>query len=99
MRLTDKEIQIIRDAVLDVLGENTRIVLFGSRVDDTLKGGDIDLMIELDQNVDRPALQSARVASRVSRLLSGRKVDVVLKAPNLKSQPVHEIATQTGVVL
>jgi predicted nucleotidyltransferase len=99
MRLTDKEIQIIRDSVLDVLGENTRIVLFGSRVDDTLKGGDIDLMIELDQNVDRPALQSARVASGVSRLLSGRKVDVVLKAPNLKSQPVHKIATQTGVVL
>jgi predicted nucleotidyltransferase len=99
MRLTDNEIQIIRDAVLDVLGENTRIVLFGSRVDDTLKGGDIDLMIELDQKVDRPALQSARVAGRVSRLLSGRKVDVVLKAPNLKSQPVHEIATQTGSVL
>jgi transcription antitermination factor NusA-like protein len=43
--------------------------------------------------------ERARVASRVSRAMNGRKVDVVLKAPNLMIQPVHDLATQTGVVL
>lgn len=46
-----------------------------------------------------PALLSARVASRVSRAMNGRKVDVVLKAPNLMNQSVHDIAARTGVVL
>lgn len=99
MRLTSQEIEMIRDVVHQVFDEQVRIILFGSRVDDKLKGGDIDIMIETSQPIERPALQSARVASRVSRSLAGRKVDIVLKAPNLKSQPIHEIAIQTGVVL
>lgn len=99
MRLTEHEIQIIRDTAHEVFGQNIRIILFGSRVDDAAKGGDIDLMIETSEEVDRPALFSARVASRVSRSLSGRAVDVVLKAPNLKTQPIHDIATRSGIVL
>jgi len=31
--------------------------------------------------------------------MDGRKVDVVLKAPNLQAQSIHQIAKQTGVVL
>ena len=76
-----------------------RITLFGSRVDDHAKGGDVDLMVEVGGIVDEPALSSARVASRISRSMDGRRVDVILKAPNLKSQPIHEIATRTGVIL
>ena len=56
-------------------------------------------MIEVPNAVSEPALLSARVASRVSRAMNGRKVDVVLKAPNLMIQPVHDIAARTGVVL
>jgi uncharacterized protein len=99
MRLNDQEIQIIRHIAHEVFGQNIRIILFGSRVDDSAKGGDIDLMIEACEAIDRPALLSAKVASRVSRALDGRAVDVVLKAPNLKIQPIHEIATRSGIVL
>ncbi len=56
-------------------------------------------MIEVPGFVSDPALLSARVASRISREMNGRKVDVVLKAPNLMIQPVHEIAVRTGVAL
>lgn len=99
MRLTEQEIQIIRNTAHDVFGQNIQITLFGSRVNDQAKGGDIDLMIEVYEDVDRPALLSARVASRVSPSLAGRAVDVLLKAPNLKTQPIHEIAARSGIVL
>jgi hypothetical protein len=31
--------------------------------------------------------------------MQGRKVDVLLKAPNLLEQPIHRIAAHQGVVL
>jgi predicted nucleotidyltransferase len=99
MRLTSSQIEMIRNTAQLVFGEIVRITLFGSRVDDHAKGGDVDLMVEVGGIVDEPALFSARVASRVSRSMDGRRVDVILKAPNLKIQPIHEMATRTGIVL
>jgi predicted nucleotidyltransferase len=99
MRLNPSQIEIIRNTAQLVFGDIVRITLFGSRVDDHAKGGDVDLMVEVGGIVDEPALLSARVASRISRSMNGRRVDVILKAPNLKNQPIHEIATRTGVIL
>jgi len=44
LRLLKKEIELIKDRIKDTFGE-TIIYLFGSRVDDTKQGGDIDLYI------------------------------------------------------
>ena len=99
MRLTPKQIEMIRNTAQLVFGDIARVTLFGSRIDDQAKGGDVDLMVEVPNIVDEPALMGARVASRVSRAMNGRRVDVILKASNLKIQPIHEIATRTGVIL
>lgn len=99
MRLSQQQIEIIRSTAHQLLGARARVTLFGSRVDDQRKGGDVDLMVEVSEAIDEPALVSARLASRVSRAMDGRKVDVLLKAPNLMQQPIHQIAQQTGVVL
>ena len=45
MRLTPDEIEIIRSSARRHFGEGCTVRLFGSRVDDTLRGGDIDLHI------------------------------------------------------
>jgi len=45
MRLSNKEIETIKNSVL-ALDANAHVYLFGSRVDDTKRGGDIDLLIE-----------------------------------------------------
>jgi hypothetical protein len=45
------------------------------------------------------AVVSARIASQVSRAMHGRRVDVLLKAPNLLEQPIHRIAAHQGVAL
>ena len=99
MRLTLSQIDMIRHAAQTVFGDYARVTLFGSRVDDQAKGGGVDLMVEVPNIVDEPALKGARLASRISRSMNGRRVDVILKAPNLKNQPIHEIATRTGVIL
>ena len=99
MRLTPAQIDTIQSTVHAVLGEGAHVTLFGSRVDDSLKGGDVDLMVEVQQGIEDPAVVSARIASRISRGMHGRKVDVLLKAPNLLEQPIHRIASQEGVRL
>ena len=45
MRLSNQTQQIIRKTVAEIFGQEANIILFGSRVDDTAKGGDIDLLI------------------------------------------------------
>lgn len=42
MRLTPQQIQGIRQLVRNVAGEAARIRVFGSRLDDRARGGDID---------------------------------------------------------
>lgn len=99
MRLTTDQIQLIKNTALSVLGGSARVILFGSRVDDAAKGGDVDLMIEVPEALTEPALMSARIASRISRAMQGRRVDVLLKAPNLIELPIHSIAARKGVLL
>lgn len=46
MRLTKTQIQAIQDSVSTFFMKRDKIWLFGSRVDDSKKGGNIDLYIE-----------------------------------------------------
>ena len=68
--------------------------VFGSRLDGTAHGSDLDLMLELPEPVDNPALMTAFVSA-----MFGRKVDVLLSAPNLMRQPIHEITFKDGFLL
>ena len=99
MRLSPQEAEAIHRIARELAGPSARVRLFGSRLDDTARGGDLDLLLELPEPVDHPALLCARVAARVSRLMQGRRVDVVLAAPNLKHLPIHDIATEQGQLL
>lgn len=99
MRLTPDQINTIREATASVAGQAARVWLFGSRVDDTALGGDVDLLLELDAPVEEPAMLAAQLSARVSRAMSGRGVDVVVKAPNLKRLSIHAIAMREGVLL
>jgi len=56
-------------------------------------------MLELSEPAANPALLAARFSARVTRLIQGRKVDVLLAAPNLKRLSIHDIAFKEGKVL
>lgn len=99
MRLTLAEHFTIRDTVRAVTGPLTRVHLFGSRTDDAAKGGDIDLLVEIDHAVDSPALLGARIGARLQQALGERHIDVVLAAPNVAEQAIHRVARATGIEL
>lgn len=99
MRLSNQQIRIIRQLAQQVAGSQSRVRVFGSRLDDAAQGGDLDLMLELPEAVDNPALMAAQLSARVSRAMHGRKVDVLLSAPNLMRLPIHEVAFREGKLL
>ena len=96
MRLTADQIQGIRRVARQLAGEQVGIRVFGSRLDDRARGGDLDLLLELPEPVADPALLAAQVSAQISRLMDGRKVDVVLAAPNLRRLPIHDVALREG---
>jgi len=99
MRLQPADIATIRQVTQDVLGYAAPVRLFGSRVNDHARGGDVDLLLELDRLPDNPAWLAAMLSGRISRRLRGRKVDVVIAAPGLKHLAIHDVARQEGILL
>ena len=98
MRLTDCQIQTILQLARQVAGQ-CQVRVFGSRLDDAAHGGDLDLMLDLPEPLDNPALLSAQMSALVSRAMHGRKVDVLLSAPNLMRLPIHDMAFKEGKLL
>lgn len=99
MRLSEYQKNTILDVTQTVLGADASVTLFGSRVDDTLKGGDIDLLIETKHEILHPADTKALIAAKLIMKLGDLKIDVLLSAPNLRHYPIHDIAKKKGVRL
>jgi hypothetical protein len=75
MRLQAAEIPAIREAVRAVFGENATVRLFASRTDDQARGGDIDLLIEVERLAlwpDRRRVLLVHGGDRAGRHPSGR---------------------------
>lgn len=99
MRLDDKTREIIKSEVASQLGAEAIVRLFGSRVDDKQRGGDIDLLIEPRQPLAHRIQAECRLAARLYIRLGGRKVDVLIKDPLKPPLPIHEQALRNGIVL
>ena len=96
MRLSNQHRNLIKEQVRAIAGEQAQVKLFGSRLDDEAKGGDIDLLVSTQEPVKQPASLAAQLSAVIMRRLHGRKVDVLLDAPNLKQLPIHAVAKEQG---
>ncbi len=78
MRLTKQERQAIKETFIDVFNSG-KIYLFGSRVDDSKKGGDIDLYIELDGSLDAKTLLDKKIEFKLKlyNKIGEQKIDIV----------------------
>jgi len=96
MRLKQNEVNIIKSSILKYI-EDAKIILFGSRVDDTKKGGDIDIFIETKHQVSLK--QQIKILTDLEINGISRKVDIVLKTPTTKNQAIFKTIYQEGIVL
>jgi predicted nucleotidyltransferase len=96
MRLTPEAREIIRDTTREVFGEEARVRLFGSRVDDSERGGDIDLLVELGSHQPDSGKKSLRLAALLQMRLGDQPVDVLVIDPETQLEPIHRRAAATG---
>jgi predicted nucleotidyltransferase len=99
LRLTPEQSRAIVAATAELAGADARVRLFGSRLRDDLRGGDIDLLVECPHPVDRPVWLATQITARLQRALGDRKIDVLVIDPQTPLQPVHRVAQAEGVLL
>ncbi len=52
VRLSSDIIKVIKEKALQIFGNDVSVILFGSRVDEKERGGDIDLYIQITDKND-----------------------------------------------
>jgi predicted nucleotidyltransferase len=99
MRLTPQQRRILRDEATAAFGADACVRLFGSRVDDSARGGDIDLHVEADGSYEDLLKRELRLHTRLMRKLGDRRVDIVVQRRGAPMRPVDESAHATGIAL
>lgn len=99
MRLNERQANAIRESAREIFGADAVVRLFGSRVDDTARGGDIDLHIESSGSPTDLLDRELRLRVRLQRQLGERHIDVVVHARGRPLRPIDEQARQTGLRL
>ena len=99
MRLTDRQKNIIKKTVEIQFNHQATVKLFGSRTDDTLKGGDIDLLLEFNSHTQQVASQILRLNTELQKHLGAQKIDIIALMPNQTPNAVQKQALESGILL
>ena len=99
MRITPQEAAAIRRVAAEVAGQDARVMLFGSRTHDDMRGGDIDLLIELAEASDDKLSVSLRAGARLQFEIGERKIDVLVTDPQTQETPLIRAARREGIPL
>jgi predicted nucleotidyltransferase len=95
MRLTPFEVDAIKQSVQEVFGAGAQVFLFGSRVDDAKKGGDIDLYVRTSLKNDFS--HKIKFLLELEKRLGEQKIDVLLSTD--EDRPIERQAADTGILL
>ncbi|MBM3197757.1 MAG: nucleotidyltransferase domain-containing protein [Chlamydiae bacterium] len=95
MRLTQKQIDSLLQATRLYFGNTAKIWLFGSRVDDSKTGGDIDLYIETDKETGI-IVAKLQMLTTIETVFGDQKIDILVRRRSHPCSPIQEIAKSTG---
>ena len=96
MRLTEYEINSIKKAFKETFGEGN-IFLFGSRVDDTKRGGDIDLYLCPVKKTDDERMKKIKFAIKLDEYIGEQKIDIIVAKD--KNRLIEQEALKYGIEL
>ena len=95
MRLSKEYRDTIKQIFYEVFGEG-KIYLFGSRVDNNQRGGDIDLYLVVDKKL-QSFDNKLKFLAKIKRKLGEQKIDVVFNKDS--SRLIEQEAKRWGVEL
>jgi len=93
MRLTAKEKKSIKKTIAKVDAQ-AKVYLFGSRVDDSKKGGDIDLFI-YSKNIDRKIKRQIKI--NLYKEIGEQKIDIIVS--DSMDKPFFKLISKDGLLL
>ncbi len=99
MRITPDYATAVKQAAADMFGADAVVRLFGSRADDTKRGGDVDLHIQVSR---APSDWRApyRFIDRVEDDSGDdRKIDVIIHEKGSPLRWIDEVALRDGIIL
>jgi len=103
MRISNFQRKAILDSVVAEFEHDIRVTLFGSRVNDLSRGGDIDLFVELPCQIDDILRKKLSILSRIQRKIGEQKIDLIITYPGEFEQDnlplVIKEAREKGVAL
>ncbi|GAB4222667.1 MAG: hypothetical protein Kow009_14550 [Spirochaetales bacterium] len=105
MRISEPEKEAILRSIRRSFPGVRRILLFGSRTDDTKRGGDIDLLVETTENEQARYVHAAQAVADIQLSLGEQKIDLVVAYPEDTKEDrkdprtVVRVARETGIVL
>lgn len=95
MRLSKKYIETIKEKFIEFFKDG-EIYLFGSCVDDSKKGGDIDLYLVVKDHTNLFE-KKIKFLSRVKRVFGEQKIDIVFNED--KNRLIEQEAIKWGIKL
>jgi predicted nucleotidyltransferase len=95
MRLSASQITAIREEI-ERLDPKAEVYLFGSRVDDAARGGDVDLLVISETLGFREVL---RLRTRILDRIGWQQLDLLVRRHDQVNEPLVAIALETGVKL
>ncbi len=101
MRLSEYYRTTIIQTAREIWGNQVSVILFGSRIDDSKKGGDIDLLLQVNNDCDVKDIVHKKIKflSRLDILLGEQKIDLIVATKENQYQNIVQTALQTGIKL
>ncbi|MDW7972265.1 MAG: hypothetical protein RMI01_03555 [Thermodesulfovibrio sp.] len=97
MRLDERTLKIIKLLAEKYFGQYCEVRIFGSRVNDTKRGGDIDIYVKTDLN-DDVLEKKASFLAELKMKIGDQKIDLIVEnTKNPEKGSIYEIARTTGI--
>jgi predicted nucleotidyltransferase len=95
LRITEHEKNVIIEAVKSA-DPDARVWLFGSRTDDSKKGGDIDIAV-LSEHIRKNVMQEIQVRRYICDRIGEQKIDIVTSSDG--KEAIFQLAMEEGIEL
>ena len=99
MRLSEEQKAIVKQVGQEVFGNNVQLALFGSRLNDHVKGWDIDILVKSDKPMTGKMIKMLTMTARLQMRLGDQPIDILIYDPETPLSPVYEQALTNGELI